>query len=73
MDFHFPVPVTVEFRRVVKDSRGRPGKGHLTLNFKSLCEGDGRWLKNYETERITVEQFVDNSCDTCYRRLNGNR
>ncbi len=65
------VPLTVEFRRVTKDASGRAGKGHLTVNFVSLCEGDGRWLKNHATERITAEQFMRDPCSTCHSRLNG--
>jgi hypothetical protein len=66
------VPVFVKFRRVVKGAQGQPpGKGHLTVNGFSLCEGDGRWLQTYTTEDITVEEFLRNSCSRCLKKLDG--
>ena len=66
-----PVPVRVKFCRVVEDAQGRPGKGHLTVNKVSLCEGDGRWLKAHATEDITVQEFLRNPCSRCLERLDG--
>jgi hypothetical protein len=66
-----PVKIEVQFRRVIADAQNRPGRGHLTINRASLCEGDGRWLQTRPTERITYQAFTENPCSRCASRING--